>query len=269
MKNNTIIVIVLLMGLGSLSGCATVSMWEEANGPGAYREGDVEEQPVEELYVLPSREGATFLVPGHPSEESVFALTVPGYTRDVERFTENFSSPDSGFAVQAVKMAVGLYEGRGYRVDVDFISNLPVDQVVELFAGSGVITEESYQQVVEERDLNLQIHYGSALSIFSGGRGRISHYTYSMSDEQATVTAGVLPRSNEPELLVRSHLVPLTKDGRNFSYVVYEYRHESEIPLVAKVVATPVTLAVDAVSTVAVTVVAIPVGLFVVCMLYH
>ena len=247
MKSKGVVVAVLLFWASFMSGCVTMGMWDEKGGPGVYEEGDVKSLDVEALYVLRSREGATFLVPGHPDQESIFTVTLPSYTREIDRFTEVFSSSDGLFRVRRVKMAVGLYEGSGYRVDVDFTSQLPVDRVVELFAGSGITTEEEYRRVSRDRGVNLKIHYGEVADIFSGeGDDNVSYYTYSIVEQLTMVKSGVLPISDEYLLLPQARYVPLGNDYGNYSYVVYEHRYKSKIPFMVKVVSTPITVALDA-----------------------
>ncbi|MDH3349895.1 MAG: hypothetical protein OEM02_17545, partial [Desulfobulbaceae bacterium] len=246
MKSKGVMVAILLIWANFMSGCVTIGMWDEKGGPGVYEEGDVKSRTVEALYVLRSREGATFFVPGHPDQESIFTVTLPSYTQDIDRFTEVFSSSDGLFRVRKVKMAVGLYEGRGYRVDVDFTSKLPVDRVVELFAGSGITTEEEYRRVSRNGGLNFKIHYGAMADILSGEGDDVSYYTYSMVEKLATVKSGVLPMSEEYLLLPQARYVPLSNGFGNYSYVVYEHRYKSKIPLMVKVVSTPITVAVDA-----------------------
>ncbi|MDH3348263.1 MAG: hypothetical protein OEM02_09245 [Desulfobulbaceae bacterium] len=247
MKSKGVMVAVLLIWASVMSGCVTIGMWDEKGGPGVYEEGDVKSQTVEAIYVLRSREGATFFVPGHPDQESIFTVTLPHYTQDIDRFIEVFSSSDGLFRVRSVKMAVGLYEGRGYWVDVDFTSKLPVDRVVELFAGSGITTEEEYRRVSRNSGLNFKIHYGAMVDMLSGeGDDDVSYYTYSMVQQVTLVKSGVLPMSDEYLLLPQARYVPLGNDYGNYSYVVYEHRYKSKIPLMVKVVSTPITVAVDA-----------------------
>lgn len=245
MNIQRIMVMLLLPAIGLLSGCATTYLWDSGRGPGAYREGDVERQSVEAFYLLRSSEGATFLVPGHPDEQSMFTMTVPKYSRDLDRFTENFTTADNSFSLRKMEIAVGLYDGNGYRIDVEFTSRLPVDRVVELFGGTGITTENDYRKAPAGEHPNFKIHYRGITGFMADSLPEVSHYTYSMSDNQAVVRTGLLPVSDEYGLLAQSRFIELN-GGNNFKYVVYEYRHENETPFLIKAAATPGTVVLDA-----------------------
>ncbi|MDH4318636.1 MAG: hypothetical protein OEV64_09625, partial [Desulfobulbaceae bacterium] len=185
MNIQRIMLMLLLPAIALLSGCATTYLWDSGRGPGVYREGEVERQSVEAFYLLRSREGATFLVPGHPDEQSMFTLTVPEYSRDLERFIENFTTADNSFRLRKMEIAVGHYDGNGYRIDVEFTSNQPVDRVVELFAGSGITTENEYRKTPASEHPNFKIHYRGITGFLTDSLPEVSHYTYSMSDNRA------------------------------------------------------------------------------------